>query len=813
LFPLSRRWLAAAVVACAAGALALGLWDGLDLALRLALGGALLLAVALGAGALRHRALAERYLGSSREREMFVRIPTPLVLHRDGRVVDANPAAVALFGYSHREAMLGTDVLARYEPGEARELARERLDLIHRLPPGRGLPATETRLVAIDGRRLVVRATGVRVEADGGAAVLCIYHDDTERRAAEDAVRRSEALLSHLVATSPDVITLTDVDSGRYAMVNDTFTRLTGYTQAEVIGRTSLELGIWARPEHREQLLATLREQHGVRDMPTEFIGKAGQRLAMSVSAARFAMDGRDYLVINARDVTGVEHARLEREAILENASIGIALTRDQRFMVANPTFEQMFGWPAGTLVGQPGRTVWTGDEDYARIGRDVGPRLARGEQVEFENPMARRDGSTFLCRLLARAVDPTHPSLGGTIWIAEDVTERRRIEQALAKARDDAEAASRAKSAFLANTSHEIRTPLNGLVGLARLARQPGTDETRRRQYLDQIFDSAETLSTIISDILDLSKIEAGKLHVEAVSFDLHELLDTLHRGYRNLADARALALDVQVAADVPATVLGDPVRVRQILSNYLANALKFTLRGGVCLAARRAGADRIRFEVHDSGPGIDAATQTRLFHPFMQADQSTTRRFGGTGLGLSICRQLAVLMEGQVGVDSEPGAGSCFWAELSLPATQAPVLPSVYGAVDGSPLSGAHVLMVEDNPVNMMIAVALLEQWGAHVMQANNGQQAVDAVRRAAQAGRPFDAVLMDVQMPVMSGHEATRILRRDHGPKALPIIALTAAALTSEREAALHAGMNDFLTKPIDSQRLHDTLARLL
>jgi CheY-like chemotaxis protein len=327
-------------------------------------------------------------------------------------------------------------------------------------------------------------------------------------------------------------------------------------------------------------------------------------------------------------------------------------------------------------------------------------------------------------------------------------------------------------------------------------------------------IFDSAETQSTIISDILDLSNIEAGKQNVEAVPFDLHELLDTLHRGYKHLADARALALELEVQPGLPPVVLGDPVRVRQIVSNYLANALKFTPRGGVCLVARHGRRDgRIRFEVRDTGPGIDDATKAKLFHPFTQADQSTTRRFGGTGLGLSICRQLAALMEGDVGVESEVGAGSCFWAELPLPATQAPAHPSFHGPVDGSPLAGANVLMVEDNPVNMMIAVALLEQWGAAVTQASNGQQAVEAVRRSAQSGRLFDAVLMDVQMPVMSGHEATRILRREHDREALPIIALTAAALTSEREAALKAGMNDFLTKPIDSQRLHDTLVKVL
>jgi len=809
---------------CAAGALLLGLVPAFDAALSLALAGALLLGLGLGAGVLRHRARAERYLGASREREE--RFLSLLGIAADAYwELDAQYRLALLSRRDHDGVFVAETLDGLCEPWEMPHLLFDdetldelRADLEARLP----FRDVALRAVTRSGAVAHLTVSGEPRFDSRGAFVgyWGVARDITEHERArgalqtsEDAVRRSQALLSHLVATSPDVITLSDVATGRYAMVNDTFARLTGYTQAEVMGRTSSELGIWDRPEDRERLVSELREYGTVKDLPTEFVGKWGQRLAMRVSAARFAMDGDAYLVINARDVTGTEHVRLEREAILENASIGIALTRDQRFQVANPTFEAMFGWEPGTLVGQSGREVWTSDDDYGRFGRDIGPKLARGDQVEFENLMARRDGTTFLCRLLARAVDPTHPSRGGTIWIAEDVTERRRIEQALAKARDDAEAASRAKSAFLANTSHEIRTPLNGLVGLARLARQPGIDETRRRQYLDQIFDSAQTLSTIISDILDLSKIEAGKLNIDAVPFDLRELLDTLHKGYKHLADARALALDLQVAPDLPAVVLGDPMRVRQIVSNYLANALKFTSRGGVCLAARAIAGDRVRFEVHDSGPGIDAATQALLFHPFTQADQSTTRRYGGTGLGLSICRQLAALMDGEVGVDSSPGAGSCFWAELALPASDVPVQPSFFGALDGGPIAGASVLMVEDNPVNMMIAVALLEQWGATVTQASNGQQAVDAVRRSAQGGHLFDAVLMDVQMPVMSGHEATRILRREHDPRSLPIIALTAAALTSEREAALTAGMNDFLTKPIDSQRLHDTLVKVL
>jgi signal transduction histidine kinase/CheY-like chemotaxis protein len=424
---------------------------------------------------------------------------------------------------------------------------------------------------------------------------------------------------------------------------------------------------------------------------------------------------------------------------------------------------------------------------------------------------MRRGDGSSFLCRLLAQAVDPTHPSQGGTIWIAEDVTEQRAFEQALAHARDVAEAANQAKSAFLANTSHEIRTPLNGLLGLARLAMRPGLDALRRDQYLAQIQDSAQNLASIISDILDLSKIEAGKLSVEAVAFDLRGLLVAVHRAYQSLAQARGLSLRLVMAPEVPGTVLGDPVRVRQILSNYLTNGIKFTERGHVTLEAAVDDDGRVRLAVVDTGAGIDAATQQRLFQPFTQADSSTTRRFGGTGLGLSICKELATLMGGQVGVESAPERGSRFWAALPLPATPAREVGTDAESLDTASLAGAHVLMVEDNPVNMMIGVAMLEQWGIDVVQAVDGLEALVAVRRSVDAGRLFDAVLMDVQMPRLSGHEAARRLREQHPADELPIIALTAAALVSERDQALAAGMNEFLTKPIDAHRLRQALLR--
>jgi PAS domain S-box-containing protein len=746
-----------------------------------------------------------------RYRHLFELSPLALVIHHNWVVVDANVAALAMFGYPDLAAMKGQHLLEHLHSADQEALAREGLDAT---PRGERLAPVVYQAVTRDGRRLMLRASATRLDDDSDRAVLSIFDDVTELHDAQEALRRSETTLSHLVTTSPDLITLTDLESGQYVMVNDTFTRFTGYTREQAIGHTALELGIWGDPKQRAAFVETMRSRGTVSDWPQAFVSRSGERFLLLLSAAQFALEGRRYLVLNGRDISETERTRLAHEAVLQNASLGIAFTRDLVFMQANPALEQMLGWERGTLTGRPGRVVWCSDAEYEQVGVLINQRLRRGEPVEFVHELTRRDGSKFWGRMLAKVLDPTHPLRGGTIWIVEDITERRRTDQALAKARDDAEAANRAKSAFLANTSHEIRTPLNGLVGLARLARRPEVDEVRRRQYLDQIGDSAETLTAVISDVLDLSKIEAGKLLIDHIGFDLASLFDSLGRVYSTLADARGLAYVQTIDPALPRRVMGDPVRLRQILTNYLNNALKFTRHGRIGLTASMLNEGWLRVEVSDTGPGIDPDIQQRLFTPFTQADQSTTRRFGGTGLGLSICRELASLMHGRVGVDSSVGAGSCFWAELPLDTAAAHAPETTYGDDDfPAALAGARVLMAEDNAVNMTIAVAMLEHWGVVVSQAENGAQALEAVAQAERAGQPFDAVLMDVQMPAMSGYEATRLLRERHDPQTLPIIALTAAALTTERELALAAGMNDFLTKPIDAQRLRDTLVATL
>jgi len=761
----------------------------------------------------------------TRYRELFRRSPSPLVLHRWGRVVDANPAAMAMFGYAQRSSMVGQDLFSHYEPGDD-ETARQQATRLEGLAPGAMQPVAEYRLRTLSRRRRLVQATSVRVETSSGPATLTFFTDQTEQSRAQDALRRSEGLLSHLVATSPDVITLTEAESGRFAMVNKAFEALTGWSGAEVLGRSADEIGLWHQAADRDAVAAALARDGIASNMPVSLRRRDGSAASMLASIAPFEMDGMDYLVLYARDVSESERTRLVHGAILENASIGIALTRDQQFVLANPRLEAMFGWERGALIGQHGSVVWPSVEDWQAVGRDLGPALAAGRQVEAEYTMRRRDGSTFLARLLAQVVDRAHPGHSGTVWIIEDVTERRRVEDQLAQAKDEAQAASRAKSAFLANTSHEIRTPLNGLLGLGRLAQQASLPEDQRRDYLNQMMESAESLSGLISDILDLSKIEAGRLTLESQPFSLRELLASIRIAYLTLAQARSLSFAVEIDPALPAWVFGDPLRTRQILSNYLTNALKFTETGGITVAvralpanARGSAGEWVRIEVRDTGPGIAPEQQGRLFQPFTQADESTTRRFGGTGLGLSICRELATLMGGEVGVESAPGQGSAFWAELPLPAAPAPLAHQPRdsrssGGSGGAPdaLQGRRVLIAEDHPVNMLIAVAQLEQWGMEVAQASDGRQAIEAVLAAASVGKPFDIVLMDVQMPVMGGHDATRELRKQFSAEQLPIVALTAAALVSERDDAFAAGMNDFLTKPIDTPKLHQTLLKL-
>jgi signal transduction histidine kinase/ActR/RegA family two-component response regulator len=384
----------------------------------------------------------------------------------------------------------------------------------------------------------------------------------------------------------------------------------------------------------------------------------------------------------------------------------------------------------------------------------------------------------------------------------------------ALVLARDEALSAARAKGTFLATMSHEIRTPMNGILGIAGLLVDTplGDDQKRLLQSLQQ---SGESLLTIINDVLDFSKIEAGKLSLERTILNPRLVAEDTLRLLGVAARNKRLTLTSSVAPEVPANLIGDPGRLRQILLNLVGNAIKFTERGAVAvtMGLEDDGGDAVllRIDVADSGIGLSAEQQARLFESFSQADASTTRRYGGTGLGLAICRQLVELMDGQIGVVSAPGEGSRFWftARLSR-VTEAEVASATAAAHTHEavePFRPLSVLLVEDTPVNQMVATRMLKKLGHQVEVASNGLDAIAAVARTR-----FDVVLMDCQMPDVDGYEATTRIRAAERTGRVPIVALTASATLEDRERCLAAGMDDFLSKPVSIGELARTLARV-
>ncbi len=392
------------------------------------------------------------------------------------------------------------------------------------------------------------------------------------------------------------------------------------------------------------------------------------------------------------------------------------------------------------------------------------------------------------------------------------EVAIRKRSEAELKQAWDEAEQSNRAKSEFLANMSHEIRTPMNAIINLSYLALQTGLTATQEN-YISKVKKSGESLLGIINDILDLSKVEAGKLEVEQKSFDLHSLLDDLNNILQVGADEKGIRLSIDTTAVLHPQRIGDPLRLKQILTNLLGNSIKFTAQGEVSLQIRELDDTQsmIAFVVSDTGIGISEEQQQKIFSPFIQADGSSTRKFGGTGLGLSISRHLATLMGGDITLNSSPGKGATFTLTLPLAMdeswTETTVTAQKTNRDEQLPLRrGASILLVEDNEVNQLVANDFLQQHGFVVSVANHGGEAIEKVKT-----EPFDLILMDVQMPVMDGFQATTAIRKLSQGRDIPIIAMTAHAMPEMLKRGMDAGMNGYLTKPVDIEALLDALVQ--
>ncbi|MBK8092283.1 MAG: PAS domain S-box protein [Verrucomicrobiaceae bacterium] len=528
------------------------------------------------------------------------------------------------------------------------------------------------------------------------------------------------------------------------------------------------------------------------------------------------------------------------QKAILESANYTIISTSpDGTIVTFNRTAEQKLGYSAEEMIGKqtpaiihlPEEVIARASELSAELGREIKPgfetfiaKSTIGEIDEREWTYVCKDGHQFPVRLSVTTLFDERGQISGYLGIGSDITEQKRAAEELLQAKEAAESASRAKSDFLATMSHEIRTPMNGIIGMSSLLLD--TDlEPKQREMVEAVRHSGDALMTIIEDILDFSKIEARKLDLIEEPFRLESVIrgvvDLLH----HKAAAREIALLVDIAPDVPPSLIGDPGRLRQILMNLVGNGIKFTDEGQIRIGVKRLGSPHtasvnLEISVTDTGIGMTPEQQAQLFQAFTQVDSSSTRRFGGTGLGLAICKRLVELMGGQIGVESQRHAGSRFWMRLPMRIALTPELPLAEDIalntekISVAPAGGIRprLLVVEDNEVNARMALMMLEKHGYPAEVARDGEEAVDRF-----ASGVYDGVLMDCHMPRMDGYEATRAIREIESSSLWQrprcrIIAMTANAMTGERECCIEAGMDDYVSKPLRAKPLTEALNRI-
>jgi PAS domain S-box-containing protein len=535
-----------------------------------------------------------------------------------------------------------------------------------------------------------------------------------------------------------------------------------------------------------------------------------GAIILLSLVVTRMVILARESAALTALATRTEGESRLS--ALVKHSSdVILVLGRDATVRYVSPSIEAIFGYEPATLIGEP-LLDYVDTSDRERLQPALAALTAGGSETSeaFGFRMRHRDGRLLHAECLA-ANCLSDPAVNGIVVNLRDVTERNRAADEVALAHDRAVEASNMKSAFLANVSHEIRTPMSAVIGMTELLLDMDlTDE--QRACAEQVARSGDQTMALLTDILDLSKIETGHLELDISDFDLVAMLEQACATAHYLARAKGLTLELEIADDAPRRVRGDGRRLQQVVANLLSNAIKFTERGTVSVRVSATpgstGAMSIHVEIADSGIGIKPARLQLMFEPFTQADVSTTRVYGGTGLGLSIAREIVELMGGTIDAKSSPGHGSTFWFDVELAAPQES--DAAAEAPHATPVqwpTSPRVLVAEDSPVNQVVAARTLERCGCTADIVANGVEAL-----AALGARRYDAVLMDCQMPEMDGYAATRALReREGGARRTPVIAMTAHAMAGDRERCLDAGMDDYLTKPVRHADLDKMLHR--
>jgi PAS domain S-box-containing protein len=685
----------------------------------------------------------------------------------------------------------------------------------------------EKRYVRKDGSMIWVRLNAAFIRDAKGYPIrtVAVCEDITERKRAEEVVQRSEALLRAVTDNSPDPIFLKDRDC-RLLFANPATLRAIGKPAEEVIGKSDEEF--YDNPEVGRAITANDRRivLSGRDEVVEEAIPRpdGSTRIFLSMKSLFHDAQGQVIGIVGiARDITERKQAEEDlrrKEADLRDAQrvthVGswnwdaktdVTTGSDEllRIYGLDPTTQAMPDFRA-----QRGRCYPV--EEWERVNAAVQRTMQTGVGYELD-VQAIHDGAMIWVTTRGEVVRDADGRIVGLRGTVQDITDRKRAEEAIQRAKAAAEAANEAKGQFLANMSHELRTPMNAILGMIDVALPRATDPTVQ-DCLQTAKGSADLLLTLLNDLLDSAKIESGKLELESAPFSLRRMLDQITRVLAVRASEKGLCFYCRMPDETPDAVVGDRMRVQQVLLNLAGNAIKFTERGDVEIHLHTLSQDGeacLQFAVRDTGIGIPASSQERLFQPFTQADASTTRRFGGTGLGLSICKSLVELMGGRIWVESAVGKGSTFYFTVRLPLAKE--LPADFDAPVAVPTAACvqlRVLLVEDNPANQKLATYILQDRGHLVEIAGDGQEAICLTEQ-----NHYDVILMDVQMPGMNGLEATAAIRnREDGGKRVPIIAMTAHAMRGDRDRCLAAGMDGYLSKPVNALEmigLVESLAR--
>ena len=739
-----------------------------------------------------------------------------LIEPETGRIIDANQAAVRFYGWSREElqkmCIHDINVLSREEVlalvARARAGAQSHFEFEHRLADG------GTRFVDVYSSKITVCGQDI---------IHSIVHDVSGRKRAETALLESEHRLHLAVEGTGLGLWDWDIPDGRL-IFNEKWAELIGYTLAAL---SPANIATWRgriAPEDTPEIDLRLDDHFAGRTSHYEHVlrmrHRYGDWIWVRVRGKVVERDERGQplrMLGTMEDITErqrqqevIEREVKRRKILMDNSNDGILIVNhEHRVVETNHRFAEMLGYTEEELLG---KYTWEYEAEYdeASVRKDFSD--LRSINMVIESRHRRKDGSLLDVEVSLSGSEVMGERL--VMAIVRDISDRKQAQAALRTEKERAEAANQAKSEFLANMSHEIRTPLGGILGMLQLL-QSTPMNPEQAEYVDTAIVSTRRLNRLLTDVLDLSRVEAGKLSIQSAPFELEGDVRQVCEMFQLASSGAPVDLRCTVDPDLPRRLTGDASRLQQVLINLVGNALKFTTEGAIevtveKLPPRKPGTARALFSVTDTGEGIPEDKLGTLFSPFTQAHEGYTRHFQGAGLGLSICRRLVELMQGSITIDSVPGEGTTVFFALEFPLAEPEAEPEGLCEPEQECVGALSVLLAEDDRVNHLAARRLLEKEGHRVTGAENGEQAL-----AALAEGEFDVVLMDIQMPVMNGMEATRAIRQGRAGernRSVRVVALTAYAMAEDRDRILGAGMDDYLTKPMGLDELRTVLARV-